>query len=67
MANFDELFVYKLYTSLTGDFEHLNLWLYEEVECEFRDKETGSWPGRVSNGGANVENREILSGINAVK
>ena len=67
MANFDELFIYKLHTSLTRNFEHLNLRLYQEIECEFRHKETRPWPSRVPNRGADVEDRKVLGGINRVK
>jgi hypothetical protein len=67
MADLDKLLIHKLNTTLTRNFEQLDLWLYKKVECQFRDEKTWSRTGRVAYSSADVKNRQVLGGIDLLQ
>lgn len=59
MADLDKLLVDKLHASMAGDFEELDLRLYQEVESHFGNEETRSGTGRVSDGCADIKGGQV--------
>lgn len=67
MANLDQLFVHKLNTTLTRDFQKLDLRLHKKVESHLRDEETRSRASRISDRRPDVEGGKIGGGIYGIK
>jgi hypothetical protein len=67
VANLDKLLVYKLDAALAGDLEQFDLWLNKKIESQLRNEKTWTRSSRVTNGGADVENRQILCRVDLLK
>lgn len=67
MADLDKLLVYKLDAALAGDLEQFDLWLNKKIESQLRNEKTWTRSSRVTNGGADVENRQILCRVDLLK
>jgi|SRR5690242_654562 len=67
MAYLDELLVYKLNAALAGDLKQLDLRLDKEVKGQLGNEQARSRSGRVSNSRANVQDRQVLCGIDLLQ
>jgi hypothetical protein len=67
VADLDKLLVYKLDAALAGDLEQFDLWLNKKIESQLRNEKTWTRSSRVTNGGADVENRQILCRVDLLK
>jgi hypothetical protein len=67
VADLDKLLIYELDAALTGDLEQLDLWLYKKIESQLRNEKARTRSSRVSNSGANVEDRQVLCRVDLLK
>lgn len=67
MADLDKLLIHKLYTTMAGNFEKLNLGLDKKVEGHFGDKETRARTSGVPDGSPDVKSGEVRGRVDGVE